>query len=150
MQGHQASKLLEEESVDIQVHVAIDNFGVNILVSTPSIHLCVRVKHDPLVTKAARALLEIATTRRKRECELEMVVSCCDYGCAGSFGTHQGLGFYRFPTFPHDRMKKWIAAVRQNTGHRPNIPGFVVKHFVSSKLIKLNCVHCFLRSLVLN
>ena len=60
-----------------------------------------------------------------------MVVGCCAYGCDNRFRTRQGLGFYRFPTLPHDRRKKWIAGVRRKHWTPTKHSRIYGEHFVS-------------------
>ena len=64
-----------------------------------------------------------------------MVVSCCAYGCRNRHGERPGLGFFRFPTLPSERRKKWILAVRRKDWQPAKHSRICGDHFVSGETI---------------
>ena len=89
-----------------------------------------RVGPRPLVGK----LLHAAYATRPK-----MVVSCCAFGCKNRFGKNNGksLGFYRFPSMPEARRKRWIAAVKRKNWSPSKFTRICGDHFVSGRLIDL-------------
>lgn len=70
---------------------------------------------------------------------MEMVVSCCTFGCRNSFGEQQGVELYRFPVGTggeEAEMGSWQQSER--IGHLQSIRGFM--ETISFQLsVAINC-----------
>ena len=74
-----------------------------------------------------------------------MVVSCCAYGCRNRHGEKPGLGFFRFPTQPNERRKRWMQAVRRRDWQPSKHARICGDHFVSGESIVGTVARKYLR-----
>ena len=65
-----------------------------------------------------------------------MVISCCAVGCSNRYGGKPGLGFFRFPLYPIQRRRNWIAAVRRKDWDPGRYARICGEHFVTGKPVQ--------------
>ena len=68
---------------------------------------------------------------RAKTGRVEMVVSCCAYGCMNWFGAGPALGCYRFPAKPNWR-NRWIIAVHRKYWNPIKHSRISAAHFIKN------------------